>query len=261
MALRIGARGADVMQLQHDLTAAGFPVPIDGDFGPKTKAAVEAFQRSKGLQADGIVGPKTNEALAGAGTKATGGDADVTPTGGGLLSVEKLRSVMPNITLKKANLYIDPLNRAMAEFKITTRLRAAAFVAQLAHESVQLLYFEEIASGWAYDKSKNPKKAKNLGNTQAGDGPRYKGRGPIQLTGRANYRAAGKALGLDLEGQPTIAATPNVGFRIAGWFWTSRGLNALADQSNFREITRRINGGYNGYADRVQFYNRALKVL
>ena len=114
---------------------------------------------------------------------------------------------------------------------------------------------EEIASGAAYEGRKD------LGNTQPGDGKRYKGRGPIQLTGRANYQKFGDLLGLDLINNPTIAATKEVGFRIAGLFWQSHGLNELADQQQFETITRRINGGLNGQADRVMYYERAKKVL
>lgn len=142
----------------------------------------------------------------------------------------------------------------MREAQIVTPRRAVAFIAQLGHESDSLRYFEEIASGAAYEGRRD------LGNTQPGDGRRYKGRGPIQLTGRANYRAAGRALGLNLEENPYQAARPPVGFRIAGWYWRSRDLNALADGENFREITRRINGGYNGWADRVERLQRARKV-
>jgi putative chitinase len=169
--------------------------------------------------------------------------------------VEQLRKVMPNLSLTKAQQYLPLLNSAMQEAGINTRLRKAAFLAQLAHESVELRYMEEIASGSAYEGRTD------LGNTQKGDGTRYKGRGPIQLTGRANYRTAGKALGLDLENNPTQAATPEVGFRVAGWYWTTRNLNTYADASNFREVTRRINGGYNGQASREAYYRTALGVL
>jgi len=178
-----------------------------------------------------------------------------------LLELTTLHEIMPHLTVSNGRRYIDPLNRAMLEFQITNVLRKAAFLAQIAHESAELLYFEEIASGWAYDRSQNPRKARDLGNTRPGDGPRYKGRGPIQLTGRANYRRAGNALELDLEASPTRASSPNVGFRIAGWYWFTHHLNARADRQDFRDITRRINGGYNGYAHRLAFYERALRVL
>ena len=143
----------------------------------------------------------------------------------------------------------------MEEAAINTPARQAAFLAQLAHESLGLTAFEEFASGAAYEWRTD------LGNTHAGDGRRYKGRGPIQLTGRANYRAAGKALGLDLEGNPELAATPEIGFRVATWYWSSRNLNQLADVGDFDAITYRINGGYNGHHDRRHYWSRAKDVL
>lgn len=189
---------------------------------------------------------------------ATGAQGQAAPK---IITIDQLRKIMTKLKLAKAEAYIDPLNRAMAEFEITTRLRVSAFVAQLAHESLEFLYMEEIASGQAYDITVNPKKAKELGNLKKGDGKRYKGRGPIQLTGRANYRAAGKALGLDLEGNPTIVATPGVGFRVAGWYWKKRGLNKLADAKNFWDLTYRINAARKHYSNRKMYYDRALVVL
>ena len=106
--------------------------------------------------------------------------------------------------------------------------------------------------------------ATKLGNTESGDGKRFKGRGPIQITGRANYRRFGSLLGLDLISDPARAALPEVAFRIAGLFWSKKGLNELADQVTpdaFREITRRINGGFNGLAERQRFYDGAKSVL
>jgi predicted chitinase/LysM repeat protein len=173
----------------------------------------------------------------------------------GGVTLAQLRKVMPNLSQAKAEQYLPHLNRAMAEANINTPKRQAAFLAQLAHESGEFRYMEEIASGAAYEGRKD------LGNTQPGDGVRFKGRGPIQLTGRSNYRAAGKALGIDLENNPKRAADPDVGFRTAAWFWNSRNLNTYADAGNFREVTRRINGGYNGLASREAYYQRALNVL
>jgi len=132
------------------------------------------------------------------------------------------------------------------------------FLAQLAHESGQLVYMEEIASGEAYEGRKD------LGNTQPGDGKRFKGRGPIQLTGRANYRAAGQALGLNLEANPELVKTPSVGFRTSVWFWTTNKLNDLADKGtleSFRQITKKINGGTNGQADREKYWDKAKNTL
>jgi putative chitinase len=176
------------------------------------------------------------------------------PTTGGI-SVAQLRGIMPNLSVADANRYLPHLNAAMAEGGITTPRRQAAFLAQLAHESGQLRYFEEIASGAAYEGRRD------LGNTQPGDGVRFKGRGPIQLTGRANYTAASRALGVDLVSNPHLAATPEMGFRIAQWFWNSRGLNGYADAGNFDAITYRVNGGYNGKAARDAYWARAKAVL
>ncbi|MDX6270548.1 MAG: hypothetical protein QOD28_1771 [Acidobacteriota bacterium] len=166
-----------------------------------------------------------------------------------------LRDIMPNLPAAKRQLYLPFLNSAMQEFEIATYLRASAFLAQLAHESAELRFFEEIASGKAYEGRKD------LGNTQPGDGVKYKGHGPIQITGRANHAACGKALGLDLINNPTLITQPPNAFRSAGWFWDTRGLNALADQRLFKAITKKINGGLNGLDDRQKYYDRALRVI
>ena len=172
-----------------------------------------------------------------------------------MVTDDELRQIMPNCPAAKRADYLPFIQQAMAEFEITSYLRETAFLAQLAHESAELRYMEEIASGAAYEGRKD------LGNTQPGDGKRYKGRGPIQLTGRANYTKYGGLLGLDLVNNPTIAATKEVGFRIAGEYWQLNGLNELADQQQFKAITKRINGGYNGLDDRIKYYERAKKVM
>ena len=172
-----------------------------------------------------------------------------------MVTDDELRQIMPNCPAAKRADYLPFIQQAMEEFEITSYLRETAFLAQLAHESAELRYMEEIASGAAYEGRKD------LGNTQPGDGKRYKGRGPIQLTGRANYAKYGGLLDLDLVNDPTIAATKEVGFRIAGEYWQLNGLNELADQQQFKAITKRINGGYNGLDDRIKYYERAKKVM
>lgn len=144
---------------------------------------------------------------------------------------------------------------ALEKYKINTPLRIAHFLAQLAHESAHFRTFEEYASGAAYEGRRD------LGNVRAGDGRRYKGRGPIQITGRFNYRKYGDKLGIDLENNPDQAADPSVGVLIACQYWVDHHLNELADQDNVREITRRINGGYNGLRDRMDKLARAKKAL
>jgi putative chitinase len=177
------------------------------------------------------------------------------PSAAAELTLAQLRAVMPHLAEAKASQFLPLLDAAMREADITTPARRAAFLAQLAHESGELRYMEEIASGAAYEGRKD------LGNTQPGDGVRYKGRGPIQLTGRNNYRAAGKALGLDLEGDPTLAAEPAVGCRVAAWYWRTRGLNALADRGAYFAITRKINGGYRGLEARLRYHDAARSAL
>jgi putative chitinase len=234
---------------------------VDGVVGPETSAALAKSAKAHHPQAkhpqpkpEPKPQPQSKPSSGSGGTSAGGKDhVEVTE--------HQLHAIMPHLTKSRMHLYLEPLNRAMFEFHVTSRLRKAAFLAQIAEESVELLYFQEIASGWEYDITHNRKLALSLGNTHVGDGPRYKGRGPIQLTGRSNYIKAGHALGLDLVDHPNMAAQPNVGFRVAGWYWVGHGLNGLADVKNFREITRRINGEYNGYSVRNAYYVRALDVL
>ena len=127
---------------------------------------------------------------------------------------------------------------------LDTGLRLAHFMGQCAHESGGFRYMEEIASGQAYEGRKD------LGNVVPGDGKRYKGRGPIQLTGRANYRSFGREVGIDFESHPEIVAFPSIGLMAAVRYWNSRGLNALADADDLVAITRKINGGERGLDDR-----------
>ena len=198
----------------------------------------------------------TNSAAKNAATSAaTAVNATPGTSSGAGVSLEQLRSIMPNLSREKAEAYLPHLNAAMAEANINTPQRQAAFLAQLAHESGEFRWMQELASGAAYEGRKD------LGNTQSGDGVRFKGRGPIQLTGRANYQKAGDALGIDLINNPKRAADPDVGFRTAAWFWSTRGLNEAADKGDFLTITKRINGGTNGLADRQKYYSRAQQTL
>jgi len=174
------------------------------------------------------------------------------------ITLAQLRAIMPQLSASLASQHITNLNIAMTEGAINTCPRKAAFLAQLAHESGQLRYFQELASGTKYEGRRD------LGNTQRGDGVKFKGRGPIQITGRTNYANCGRALGVDLINNPTLLATSQYGFRSAIWFWNTRRLSTYADQNTsaaFTTITRRINGGTNGAADRVMFWRRARSVL
>jgi putative chitinase len=136
-----------------------------------------------------------------------------------------------------------------------TPIREAAFVAQVAHESGSFRYTKEIASGEAYEGRAD------LGNTEPGDGVRFKGRGYIQVTGRANYKACGEALGLDLIEHPELLEDITNACRSAAWFWYIKGLNQLGDKGDFLGITKRINGGTNGWKERMAFFDRAKLLL
>lgn len=170
-----------------------------------------------------------------------------------------LQQIMPQLPKEKRDAYIWFLNKAMAKCQIDTPRRAAAFLAQLAHESGELKYMEEIWGPTAAQKRYEWRK--DLGNNQLGDGKRYKGRGPIQLTGRANYKKYGDLLGVNFVNNPDLAAKPEYAFQTAALYWQSHGCNELADVENFITITKKINGGTNGLADRERYYEIAKKAL
>ena len=182
-----------------------------------------------------------------------------------MLTLEQLKVIMPQGGKKLAN-FVEPLNLATSEFNILSPLQQAAFIAQLAHESMSFLYMEEIANGSAYEKRKDlgnlePEAiaiAKANGSTP---GRWWKGHGPIQITGFYNHKACGKSLGLDLLNNPKLITQPLNGCRSASWFWKMHELNNLADNSKFVAITKIINGGTNGLDDRIQFYKLACSVL
>jgi putative chitinase len=172
------------------------------------------------------------------------------------LNVSNLQRAMPGLTLELAQKYLPYLRKAMLERDITTQKRAAAFLAQLGHESVSLRFFEEI---WGPTKAQLTYQGR-MGNVNPGDGKRYKGRGPIQLTGRNNYHLYSQLLGLPLEEKPEMAAQPDIGFRTAALFWTRLEGNRLADAGLFDTITARINGGDTGGDDRRARF-RAIMAL
>jgi predicted chitinase len=183
-----------------------------------------------------------------------------------MLTAEQLQSIMPRLPAARNSELLPFLTAAMTEFAIEAPRRAAAFLAQLAHESGQFRFMEEIWGPTDAQRRYEPvtKLSQDLGNSEPGDGKRFKGRGPIQLTGRANYKRFGDLLSVDLVANPPRAAMPDVAFRVAALFWSKKGLNELADQASddaFKEITRRINGGTNGLAERQAFYAVARTVL
>lgn len=170
------------------------------------------------------------------------------------MTPDQLRAVMP-YSAGRVDVFVQPLSAAMQEFGITNARRQAAFLAQVAHESGELRYTLELADGHGYEGRAD------LGNTEPGDGPKYKGRGLIQITGRANYEACGKALGLPLIATPSLLEVPAGACRSAGWYWQSHALNGFSESDKFGSITRTINGGYNHLDERLAYWLRARKVL
>ncbi|PYY72184.1 glycoside hydrolase family 19 [Pseudomonas jessenii] len=200
------------------------------------------------------------------------------------ITSQQLLQILPSAG-PVAGVFVSALNDAMARFKIEGRLRVAAFLAQVGHESGQLRTLVEnlnysaegLIRTWpkrfnlltATSVARKPEQIANivyasrLGNGPAatGDGWRYRGRGLIQVTGWVNYQACGSALSLDLLTKPELLEQPIYAALSAAWFWSSNGLSELADAERFEAITRKVNGGLNGQADRLAIYKRALEVL
>ncbi|WP_122418505.1 glycoside hydrolase family 19 protein [Pseudomonas viridiflava] len=178
------------------------------------------------------------------------------------ITTQQLLQILPYAS-SRAGVFVPALNVAMGKYGIVTKLRIAAFLAQIGHESGQLRYVRELGGDKYLSKYDTGKLAERLGNTPEadGDGQLYCGRGLIQITGRANYAECGEALGLDLVSHPELLEQPQHAAMSAAWYWSSRGLNSLADKGDFLLITKRINGGTNGLSERLALYGRALKFL
>ncbi|WP_246442195.1 glycoside hydrolase family 19 protein [Rhodococcus triatomae] len=175
-----------------------------------------------------------------------------TPT---FITPEQLAAIVPQIPADKLATYAAPLNAAMVSGGIDSPIRKAAFVAQLLVESDSFRTFEEYASGRAYEGRAD------LGNTQPGDGERYKGRGAIQVTGRHNYESVSQATGIDFVSHPELVAAPEHAFSTAVWYWTSRNLNQAADNAGIVRVSELVNGGHHGLAERLAGFQRGLDVF
>ena len=181
--------------------------------------------------------------------------------------------------------WVDALNATFERFDIMNPLRKAAFIGQCGHEcgnfrileenlnyraeALQKLWPKRFDAAKAQMCARNPKLIANtvysnrMGNRDeaSGDGYRFRGRGCIQLTGHANYFHAGKALGEDFVMKPELVATPMYAALSAGFFWNTQKLNVFADNRDIKMMTKKINGGFIGLADREKHYNEALAVL
>jgi predicted chitinase len=220
----------------------------DGAFGEKTMNAIMAFQRSveADLSPSGRVDPigMTMVRLCETLPK----DMD-----DGVLGLTYLRAADKDIQALTPG-----IKQAMAKYIIDTPLRRAHFLAQIGHESGELRFRAEIANGDAYEQRLD------LGNSVPGDGRRFKGRGLIQLTGKANYAEYGRSMGREtelLQNPDSVETDTVLCSDVAGWFWAKRGCNALADADDLTAITRKVNGGLNGLEDRRRLLQRAKALL
>lgn len=169
---------------------------------------------------------------------------------------EQMLKIVPGAS-GRIGKYLNYINGYADIFGINTPLRMCHYLAQILHESGELKYTCELASGKAYEGRKD------LGNTEPGDGVRYKGRGLIQITGRKNYAAytASKYCKGDVVKNPELLEKPLGAVKSSMWYWMANDLNRLADKDNILRVTKRINGGTNGLAEREEYLRRAKEVL
>ena len=269
MILKVGSKGDEVKQLQTKLG-----LKADGDFGNVTAEAVKKWQAANGLTADGIVGPGTWGKMFETSTPS--------PASSGPLKLDKLKGHIPDAVIAQ-------IPDTAAKFGINTPLRLAHFLAQCGHESggfkvvtenlnysadglksIFKKYFPDDATAAKY--ARKPEMIANRvyasrmdnGNEASGDGWKFKGRGYIQLTGRHNYTKFGQAINEDVTANPDTVAT-KYPLLSAAWFWSSNGLNALADKgatdADVTAITKRVNGGTIGLADRIKHFKEYYQLL
>lgn len=239
MLLKNGSTGDNVKKLQEKLG-----LKADGSFGPGTEKAVKEWQSKNGLTADGVIGDKSWSKLFG----------EVKPEltfTAGELKLEKLKGHIPDNVIAQ-------IPDTAAKFGITTNLRLAHFLSQCAHESGNFKWVVEFASGKAYEGRKD------LGNTEVGDGVKFKGRGYIQLTGRANYTKFSKFCNEDCVTNPDLVST-KFPMLSAAYFFNSTKLWSVCDLGSTDEVvtkvSKRVNGGTNGLADRLEKFKKFWNLL
>ena len=277
MLLRKGDNNDNVKQLQIKLHLD----PV-GNFGPKTEEAVKLWQAAHGLTADGIVGDKTWGMIMGEEEHEEVKQQVAAVASSTGLNLSKLKGHVPDAV-------IAMIPDTAAKFQINTPLRLAHFLAQCGHESggfrvtsenlnysakglngIFKKYFPTEAAAAAY--ARNPQKIANKvyanrmdnGSEASGDGFKFRGRGYIQLTGRANYTLFGKAIGEDIANNPDLVSG-KYALLSAAWFWSKNGLNKLADggagDAVVTSITKRVNGGTIGLADRIKHFKEYYHLL
>ena len=276
MLLKLGSEGEDVKKLQAKLG-----IEAIGKFGPKTDAAVKAWQSANGLTADGIVGDGTwSKMFGGAAPVAAAPAAPIANSGN--LKLANLKGHIPDAV-------IAMIPDTAAKFGINTPLRLAHFLAQCGHESggfratqenlnysakglngIFRKYFPTEAAAAAY--ARQPQKIASKvygnrmgnGNEASGEGYKFRGRGYIQLTGKENYTAFGKSIGEDILSNPDVVSS-KYALLSAAWFFSKNGLHKMADSGAsdavVTQITKRGNGGTIGLADRIKHFKEYYKLL
>ena len=279
MLLKRGDNNDNVKKLQQKLGLE----PV-GNYGPKTEEAVKAFQAKNGLTADGIVGDGTWNKIMGVTPQPSAPAPQVSApiVSSGPLKLEKLKGHIPDAV-------IQMIPETAAKFQINTPLRLAHFLAQCGHESggfkatsenlnysakglmgIFKKYFPTEALANAYQR--NPQKIANKvyanrmanGDEASGDGYKFRGRGYIQLTGKDNYTRFGNAIGENILSNPDVVSG-KYALLSAAWFWSNNGLNKLADggatDAVVTSITKRVNGGTIGLADRIKHFKEYYHLL
>jgi putative chitinase len=278
MLLKIGSKGEDVKKLQVKLG-----VEAIGTFGPKTEAAVKSWQKSNGLTDDGIVGDETWNKLF--GNVVITEDKVITPTiaspSVGGLKLDKLKGHIPDSV-------ISQIPETAAKFNITNNLRLAHFLAQCGHESggfkavsenlnysasgLKNIFAKYFPGNLSESYARQPQKIASrvyggrMGNgpEETGDGYKYRGRGYIQLTGKQNYTNFAKFIGEDTVNNPDLVAT-KYPLASAAFFFDSNKLWSIcdkgADSATVTAVTKRVNGGTIGLADRIKHFEEYYKLL
>ena len=249
-----GAERAALEGAQRRLKDLGlYEGKIDAIFGDDTKEAVQILQRRHGLRDDGVIGENTWGAL-----------YDSEASEASVLTAARLGEIAqrPASAVEK---FVGPLQETFEKYQINTPLRKQHFLSQILHESGRFRWLEEIwgptAQQKKYDPASGSSLSRTLGNTEPGDGYRFRGRGAIQLTGRDNYRAFNKAVEEDVIQNPDLVSRLPLAMDAAGWYWAKNDLEYWADRDNVERVTKLINGGYRGLADRKRLLARAKRVI
>jgi putative chitinase len=277
MLLKLGSEGEDVKKLQEKLGVdAGTAF---GKFGPKTEAAVKAWQKANGLKEDGIVGDTTWGKLFGQTTKVIKEDVVIAPSGG--LNIDKLKGHIPDVVLAQ-------IPDTAKKFNITNNLRLAHFLSQCGHESggfkavsenmnysadgLKKIFGKYFPGNLSESYARQPEKigarvyASRMGNGDetSKEGFKFRGRGYIQLTGKANYTKFTQFIGEDCVSNPDLVAT-KYPLASAAFFFDSNKLWSICDKGSddatVTAVTKRVNGGTIGLADRIKHLNKLLKML